>query len=290
MESYRKLLVPVDGSESSRNAFRQAAILAQKEKSWITVITVIPPYDAKFDAGSVRDLVENALRQEGEKIIASIQKMADEEGLLIKTDIFVGNPPDVIVDLSEKNGFDLIVLGRRGRTRLQRALMGGVTSRVIGLGKKDVLVVPDKMAIGWKTVLLPVDGSKRSEMALSSAIRFVKGQGGRLIAVSVVDVTEEFLSEAPAAVETMQKKAREIVEKVKEKAEAQGVEADAVVGEGESFRVITDTARKRKADLIIMASHGRRGLRKVFMGSVTEKVIGYAPCPVLVVKQVTSKI
>ena len=71
---------------------------------------------------------------------------------------------------------------------------------------------------------------------------------------------------------------------VKKQAEAAGVKAETFVGEAEAYEAITKLAKEQKADMIVLGSHGRTGLRRLLMGSVAEKVIGYAPCPVLVVK------
>jgi len=131
---------------------------------------------------------------------------------------------------------------------------------------------------------LPTDGSKYSEAATEKAIDFAKSYGGEIKAVSAVDVTEEFMTQAPAAVESLIKKAKETVEDVKKKANSEGVKAEGIVQEGEAYIVITDLAKKENADIIIMGSHGRTGLKRLLMGSVTEGVIGHSPCPVLVVK------
>ena len=71
---------------------------------------------------------------------------------------------------------------------------------------------------------------------------------------------------------------------MKKQAEAAGVKAETFVGEAEADEAITKLAKEQNADMIIIGSHGRTGLRRLLMGSVAEKVIGYAPCPVLVVK------
>ncbi|MEF9438675.1 MAG: universal stress protein, partial [Candidatus Mariimomonas ferrooxydans] len=68
------------------------------------------------------------------------------------------------------------------------------------------------------------------------------------------------------------------------KAEASHIKAETVVKEGESYQKIVEVAEEKGADVIFMGSHGRTGLEKLIMGSITEKVIGYAPCPVMVVK------
>jgi len=74
----------------------------------------------------------------------------------------------------------------------------------------------------------------------------------------------------------------EILKSVQAKAEAQGVQIHTVVREGEPHKMITDVAKQEGVSLILMGSHGRKGLTRLLMGSVTERVIGFAPCPVLV--------
>lgn len=102
--------------------------------------------------------------------------------------------------------------------------------------------------------------------------------------ISVVDVPAEFYGEAPQVVDDMIKKAKGYVEDVKKQAESVEIKTETFVREGESYLAITDLARKQDIDTIVMGSHGRTGLKRLLMGSVTEKVIGHSPCPVLVVK------
>jgi nucleotide-binding universal stress UspA family protein len=132
--------------------------------------------------------------------------------------------------------------------------------------------------------VLATDGSKHSAQAAERAISFAKSYGGELRVISVVDVPTEFYAEAPQAVDDLVRKAKGYVAEVKKRAEAEGVKAETFVGEAEADEAITNLAKEQKADIIIIGSHGRTGLRRLLMGSVAEKVIGYAPCPVLVVK------
>ncbi|MBI4698389.1 MAG: universal stress protein, partial [Nitrospirae bacterium] len=176
------------------------------------------------------------------------------------------------------------VMGRHGMKRLEKTPVGSVTARVIGHSRSDVLVVPRDSSVGWKEILLAADGSKYSKAAMEKAFDLAKSYGGQLKAVSVVDVTDEFQTVAPGIVEKLVREAKSIVEDLRNKAEADGVIAETFVKEGETFQVITDLARQCQSDVIIMGSHGRTGIRRLLMGSVTEKVIGYAPCPVLIVK------
>ena len=131
MERYRKILVAVDGSESSKNAFRQTCRVSRQDKSWITVITTIPLYQDQFQTLSIREKASKALKVEGEKILADIKKIGDEEDVFIRLLLKEGNPVDTILDIEEENNFDLIVMGRHGKSRLERALVGSVVHTCI---------------------------------------------------------------------------------------------------------------------------------------------------------------
>ncbi len=283
MGRYRKILVAVDGSESSRNALRQAFRLAVDEKCWITVTSVVPPYTGDLDLTVVTDLRES-LAKPCEEALGEAKRVAEEERVLIKTVCEVGETYERIVDLAEGENCGIIVMGRRGRGSFERALMGSVTARVIGHTQRDVLVVPGDTRLSWKKIVAGTDGSRFSAVATDKAIDFARAYGGELKIVSVVDVPAEFYAEAPAAVEDLVRKAREYTTAVKRKAEAAGVPAETFIDEAEAWEAIVKLAAGQAVDMIVMGSHGRTGLRRLLMGSVTEKVIGNAPCPVLVVK------
>ena len=283
MGKYRKILVAVDGSESSRNALLQAFRFAVDEKCWITVTSVVPPYDGEVEILGVKD-IRAALRKPCEDALADARKLAEQERALIKTVCEEGEAHERIVDLADAENCDLIIMGRRGLRPVERMLVGRITARVIGLSQREVLVVPNNTTVGWKTIVLATDGSKYSALAAERAIAFAQSYGGELKVLSVVDVPTEFYAEAPQAVDDLVKKAKEYVAKVKLQAEAAGIKAEAFVGEAEAHEAITKLAREENADMIILGSHGRTGMRRLLMGSVAEKVIGYAHCPVLVVK------
>ncbi len=283
MGKYKKILVAIDGSESSRNALRQAFRLAVEEKCWITVTSVVPPYSGDLDltgVGDVRALLAKPCRD----ALDDAKQLAETERALIKTVAEEGESYERIVDLADAENADVIVMGRRGLHKMERALMGSVTARVIGHTQRDVLVVPLGATLGWKRVLVGTDGSRFSGLAVDKAIAFAKAYGGDLVVLSVVDVPTEFYAEAPQAVDDMVRKAKEYTAAVKEKAAAAGVRAESYVGEAESWEAIINLSKEQSADMIVMGSHGRTGLRRLLMGSVTEKVIGHAACPVLVVK------
>ena len=281
---YRKILAAVDGSESSRNAFRQACRIAREEKSWLTVLTVVPSFSDKFDARMIREEVDKALRAQGEKILASMKDISESEGVAVQQEIDSGSAYEAIIRRSESNGYDLLVMGRRGLRRMERSLMGGTTARVLAGTKKNVLVVPRDTSIGWEKLLLPTDGSSCSAAAAKLAVELAGLHGSKLAVVTVVDVTEEFQTVAPKAMERLVEKAKEVLEDAAREAGAAGVNAGTFLKEGEAFKAITGLAGELGSDLIVMGSHGRTGIGRLIMGSVTEKVIGHAPCPVLVAR------
>lgn len=282
MARYRKILVAVDGSDSSRNAFRQACRIARDDKSWITVLSAIPLFEDQFDVLGMKEKVTRTLLEEGEKILTGIIRISKEEDTFIRPMLKKGSPFEVILDTVAEENYDLIVMGRRGLSNIERALVGSVTASVIAHSSRDVLVVPKDAALGWKNILLPTDGSKYSAIASNKALELANSYGSSLLAVSIVDVTEEFYTEAPDAVDELIRKAKRFVEDIKKK--ANGLNIHTLVKEGETYEVITNLARESISDVIVMGSHGRTGVKRFLIGNVTEKVIGYASCPVLIVK------
>jgi nucleotide-binding universal stress UspA family protein len=136
----------------------------------------------------------------------------------------------------------------------------------------------------YKNIILAYDGSKFSNKALKEAISIAKTSGGNLLILSVVDITDEFESEAPGLTDKITERLLKLAQKALEKAVAAGVKAKVEVHVGDAYEMIVDVAKKKKADVIVMGSHGRTGLTRLLMGSVTSRVIGHAPCAVLVVK------
>jgi nucleotide-binding universal stress UspA family protein len=283
MGKYRKILAAVDGSESSLHALRECLKLAKDEGCRVTVVSVMPRYEGDLGATWVNN-VKESIGRPCETAVSQARKIAEEEGVPIKTVCEEGDIFERITDLADAENCDLIVMGRKGRSQLEKALIGSVTARVIGHTQRDVLVVPDVSSIGWQKILLATDGSKYSKPAINRAVEFAKSYGSELKIVSVVDVTEEFFARAPGAVENLLSKTRDLIDDIKKRAALEGIRAEGLVREGEAYKSIVNVSKEEKADAIIIGSHGRTGLRRLLMGSVAEKVIGYSYCPVLVVK------
>jgi len=124
--------------------------------------------------------------------------------------------------------------------------------------------------MAYKRILVPVDGSPTSGLGLREAIDFAKAQKARLQLVHVVDVHNSLLAGAQGGaymadlVEALKQRGRRILEKAAEP--------------------ILRQAKKARVDLIVMGTHGRRGLRRLVMGSDAEQIVRNAPVPVMLVR------
>jgi len=133
-------------------------------------------------------------------------------------------------------------------------------------------------------LLLATDGSQHSEGAIREAIRLAKKCSSSLTAVSVIETNPEFETIAPQVLEKMEKEVRVHLEEVKARAKKDGVDCVTAVHEGEdSYQYIVDEAVKQKSSMIVMGRRGKKGLKRLVMGSTTSWTIGHAPCSVLVV-------
>jgi len=276
MGDYRKILVAFDGSPSAVNAVKQACRLAKAEQSWVKVLAVLPVYDGDLEfvaLGGVRESMEGA----GCKLVEQAKALTAGAEVAV-----LAEPYERIVRVADEENCDLIVMGRRGLTHLERDLIGGVTARVIGHTGRDVLVVPEQAQLDWSRLLLATDGSKYSEAAVKRALGLAGRHQGQITAVSVAYTNDEFYALAPSMVQGLVEQAEDLLAKVKEQGAAAGVTVNTVVRQGEPFEAICALAEEISATMIIMGSHGRKGLTRLLMGSVTEHVVGLAHCPVLI--------
>ncbi len=284
MKIYNKILAAVDGSLSSTNAFLQACKIAKHSEAWLTAITTVPIYEDQFDVLSTKEALVKLWTNKAEKILADIKEIADKEKQHIHTIINQGSPSNTIVDIANDENYNLIVMGRYGRSNFDRALMGSVTARVVASCNCDILIVPKNTQVKFGKVLLAVDNSKYSDIAVQKAFSFAQKHNSKLVIISVIDITDEFFVQAPDVVNELIQKAKDHLLNIKEKAEENGIETEILIREGRVHEEIQKEAIKQNADLIFMGSYGRTGLKKFFMGSAVEKVIGSTSIPLFVAK------
>ncbi len=143
--------------------------------------------------------------------------------------------------------------------------------------------------MAYKRILVPVDGSPTSRLGLREAITFSKAQKARLQLVHVVDVHNSLMAGANVTdlVEALTQRGRRILAKAAAVARKAGVACDTVLLEtltGPAAEPILRQAKKARVDLIVMGTHGRRGLRRLVMGSDAEQIVRNAPVPVMLVR------
>jgi nucleotide-binding universal stress UspA family protein len=189
-----------------------------------------------------------------------------------------------IVARAEVGSRDLIIMGTKGHGVLDRTIAGSVTRRVIEYSSKDILVVPAEAKVAWDRILLATDGSPNSRAAATRALDLARTYGSELKVLSVINIPESIDGQAEDLAPALYHIHRDNVAEITGQAAGRALKAEGLVGVGRPAQVITQMARELQADLIIMGSHGRTGIKRLLLGSVTEKVIGQAPCPVLVVK------
>ena len=146
----------------------------------------------------------------------------------------------------------------------------------------------------FKHILIPTDGSDLSKKAIKKGIEFAKKIKARVTTIHVVPefkviADESFVSLTPEAKRRFEeeslRRARKMLDSILQQAKAQGVRCAAVAEANDlPYQQIIATAKSSKCDLILMASHGRRGIASVLLGSETAKVLTHSTIPVLVVR------
>jgi nucleotide-binding universal stress UspA family protein len=133
-------------------------------------------------------------------------------------------------------------------------------------------------------ILVAVDGSVYSEYAVDQAISMGALCNSEIFVVTVVDLHPDQMAVAPALMEKMSEEARGLIESARQKVEDANIQCETIVHTGgQAHEFIIKEAKDKDVDLIVLGTHGRTGLKRLLVGSVAQKVIGYAPCPVMVV-------
>jgi nucleotide-binding universal stress UspA family protein len=144
----------------------------------------------------------------------------------------------------------------------------------------------------YKRILVPVDGSSTSIAGLNEALRLAKNQKARLRLLHVVDELMVFSSseagfDIEPVIESMKRGGKHVLDRAAKLAAARGVRAETELWENATSRVadvLIGRAKRWRADLIVMGTHGRRGVNRLMLGSDAELVVRNSPVPVLLVR------
>lgn len=266
-----RLVLATDGSEFSEGAIRESIGIARACSSRLYAISVIQ-VNPEIEV-LIPELIEKAERETRDHL-ERIRARAAKEGVDCEIIVHQDEQPYryIVEEASEKRA-DVIIMGRRRKTGLKRLMMGSVTAAVIGHAGCNVLVVPRDARIEFKNILAAIDGSRYSDAVAFEAIKIATRSKGNLFILYA------------ASGDADMKESEKNLNKVKRMAEEEGLKVETTCEKGRPYEVIVNKAKEKNADLIMMGSHGKTGLKRLLMGSVTERVIGHADCAVLVVKQ-----
>lgn len=267
------LLLATDGSEVSTGAVRAALHMASRCGAKLTVMHMartLPDY-AMFNPDGVRQAEEA-----GRAVLSEVERQAGTECVNCVPVLRYGDEPvREIAAQAEESQADLLIMGRRGVHWLERLMLGEAAARVVGHVHCSVLVVPTQSGMWERGILLAVDGSRFADAAAVAAGILAKRCGVPVTVLSVC-ANDDLKCDLVQA----------MADRVRDLLRQDGVAADSVVKEGNPAQAIVAAAAENDCDLIVVGSHGRSGLDRLLMGSVSQQVVIQAKCPVLVAKAI----
>lgn len=297
MAYIKRVLWATDGSKVSEEALKYAILFAKKFGSDITGIHVIPKpekllFKSEFHDWTVK--VEENLKSE----LSSLAKNLEAKGISFNGVVLKGIPAVEIVECARRENADLIVVGKSGLGLLDRILVGSTALRILRESEVPVLAV--KKAVGEdqvkiENILVPVEISDMVNSALLFAIEFARRIGARITVIYVFRL-DVYTYEVPASTlvlddlikfssAELERRVEEVIETHGEFKDNIGVEIDTKVIQAINPAIaISDYASSNGMDLVVINTHGRKGISRLILGSVTEKVIQESSCPVMALK------
>ena len=298
MNRLNNILFATDFSEASQHALEHAAVVAAKNDATLHVVHVRVLLN---DMYGQRDFPARTEYQQALDTFAkdNIEGIAPKFDVPIKRKIVrdVAAAP-AIVEYVKHNAIDLVVLGSHGRTGLAHVLLGSVAQEVVRHCPVNVLVVGhnDDHAIhpeGYRTIACAIDFSLHSKRALKDAAALAMAHQAKLVVMHVISTVphpayymaaSDVLSDVFPRLESFAKK--QMAELVAELALPENVDVETLILEGVIHEKINEVTRQHNASVLVVGTEGNTGLERFLLGSVAEKVLRTAPCPVLAVKAV----
>jgi len=241
----------------------------------------------------------------GELLKETTEKLVDLKarlvalGISVQSCIATGIPSEEVLAVARTKDTDLIVVGTRGKTGLEHVLLGSTAERIIRMAPCPVLTVPmdkqrtdgrsstEKPSTTPKRMLVPVDFSDCSLDALEYGALIAQRSNASLKLLHVLepvsyglDFTLPHMAERESSKTAVTKRLSDLVSALT----FGGLASDFLMSGGLPADSILDAARAQSVDVIVMGTHGRRGLSHALFGSVAESVLRRSSCPVLTVR------
>lgn len=295
---FKKILVPLDGSELAERALEPALTLAQQVHGEVIVMSV-PVLQHMFvtePAGYGFLLPEQSVDQSRHELLAylqGVQKRCAHPNVTVHHLIEEGDEATVIVEAAAAHHIDLIVMSTHGRTGFTRWMLGSVTEKVLREAQCPVLVIRNDQP--FQRLVITLDGSELAEQAVAPGLEIAHNLGCQATLFRVVpplDVDPHLISSLDKLEngfgdrlrEDSYNRAQDYLRQVALKFADTYPHPTTEVWGGEPSRTIVDFAEARHINLVVMATHGRTGFQRWVHGSIMEKVLRTAPCAMLVVR------
>ena len=283
-EFIKKILWTTDFSDEAQEALLYADAFAKTFNAEIVALHVVPDISpALYDAALV---VKGELAKRLEYVKEEKQKKFDAmkkaKNLEFKALIKEGNAAKKIIETAEEEKVDLIVLGRRGLSAIEKLFIGSVANQVLRSSSVPVLLTKKKAGKPrFKNILVPTDFSEQEEVERDFAWKLAKGFDSELTLLHVLELHDyEF---TPRALDEMfdavEKKLKQ-----REKKEKEDIPVSEDVYRAINAAVgIVDYADTHKFDMIVISTCVQSKIERFFLGSTTEKVISYTHLPVFAI-------
>ncbi|MFC6987768.1 universal stress protein [Haloplanus sp. GCM10025708] len=290
---YDTILVPTDGSEGAEAAARHGLNLAAAFDSQIHFLSVV---DERSYSSALADLdptvgeQREVFEQQATGAVERLEELATDPSLTCHTAVEHGIAHEAIRSYAAEHDIDLISMGTHGRTGLDRLLLGSVTERVVRTSDVPVLTArlePDD-SLSYDQILIPTDGSESATAAIDHGIAIADRFDATVHALSVVDVSAVAgaydVGPGPDLFDSLEEGCERAVAAVEDECENRDVNIVTEVTRGTPYRGIQEYVDDENIDLVTMGTHGRTGLERYLIGSVTERTVRTSDVPVLTVK------
>jgi nucleotide-binding universal stress UspA family protein len=282
---FDRILFPTDGSDGAAAARDAVFDVAERHGAAVDVLHVADT--TVLSSTRVETEVHDEFVRQGERIVETVADAAASRGIPTRTDVLQGGVPETIADYADANGIDLIVMPTHGRTGVERVVLGSVTERVLRTAAVPVLTLNPEATpyrYPFESVLVPIDGSGPADRALELGVDVATAYGAAIDLLSVVDVASLGIDvHSEVQTDVLAERAESVVDDARDYADANGASAvQTTVEFGTAVhRAISAYIDEHDVDLVVLGTHGRSGLDRLLLGSVTERVVRTATVPVL---------
>lgn len=301
-----KVLVAVDGSFHSQKALEALRSVKWADDTEIKLIATVKSADVlPFGGNEHAHSMPEALQITGKQMQAVVAQLAQATGLSVTSTVLQGDPKTLVVQEAKNWPADLIFMGSRGRKGVELILLGSVSQAVLMQAQCPVVIVksdPDQPAqpVQFKKILVTVDNSPYSEAAMQWLKKLNWGDT-QFRLVTVVQPLPEVVSESevsPLRISQLAGEQDKLIASARESVQKWAAELGKAfgstkvaseIGQGDPREVILRVAENWSADLIVMGSHGRTGLNKLLLGSVSQAVAVQGFASVAIVKGIVPK-